>query len=483
MRITSPRAGFTAVELIAVIVAISALFSTLFPTLFNNPKTRATQCTNNQRQLAIAALMYAQERDETMPGADWVQDLGSRYDYNKVLICPEEKGIVATNDENSPVSYGYNGMSIKANGKGMRLGELGYGDPTNLLLFSDAAPAKTIKNAGVIGGSFGRTDNIVEVAYRHTGKAIMGFLDGHVETSAAEPNRRDYRIPVNHDYANANRLVLDNIPNYGACITTPVEVADPLGPCMVGGDYCTMPVLRAVADVLNRKLPDGHENSITYGTFAGELATEYRTGATADAKVIDSRVICGVGSNAPSPGMVPIARDAVVVIKSRRSNDPLSANMSSEQVKAYWAKPTGHTITYGTSSGTRAFFYQKIGLTTAFDDSKATQVKNEYDMVRMVSEDPEAIGYCSAAFVDPNEVDIVAVDGISFPNPDPKASYADKYLWPTAAPTTAYPYMRTLYAGVSGDAAEGAKDFMTKLPAVLKAVQSGPLFKFSYFAL
>lgn len=472
------RIGFTAVELISVIVAIGALFSTLFPTLFNTPKTRATQCMSNLRQLTIAALMYAQEHDEAMPGADWAKEMRSDFRDTDILICSEAKGNVAAQGEDAPVNYGYNGMLVKTNGKGMELGDIS-GDPTNMLMLSDAAPVKTIKAPGVIGGTFGRTDNVVEVAYRHTGKAIMGFLDGHVESSAAEPDRRDYRIRVNHAYA--NRLVLDNIPNYGSCLTTPVEVADPLGPCMVGGDFCTIPVLRAVADVLNRKLADGHENSITYGTFAGELADEYRTGAVAEATIVDSRVICGIGSDVPSPGMVAIARDAVVVIKNRSNKNVVPANMTSEEVRTYWAKPTGQTITYGPASGTRAFFYQKIGLTTTFDDSKATQVENEYAMVRMVANDPEAIGYCSAAFVDPEQVEIIAVDGISFPNPDPKANNADKYLWPTAAPITAYPYMRTLYAGASAEATEGAKDFMAKLPAVLKAVQSGPLFRTSYF--
>ncbi|MEI7833578.1 MAG: hypothetical protein WCJ56_10325 [bacterium] len=58
MKITSHRTGFTAVELITVIVAISTLVSTLFPTIFDTSKTRQTQCTSNLRQLTIALMIY-----------------------------------------------------------------------------------------------------------------------------------------------------------------------------------------------------------------------------------------------------------------------------------------------------------------------------------------------------------------------------------------------------------------------------------------
>jgi prepilin-type N-terminal cleavage/methylation domain-containing protein/prepilin-type processing-associated H-X9-DG protein len=64
------RRGFTLIELLVVIAIIAILASILFP-VFSRARAKARQasCVSNMKQLALAFEMYAQDNDETMPGA------------------------------------------------------------------------------------------------------------------------------------------------------------------------------------------------------------------------------------------------------------------------------------------------------------------------------------------------------------------------------------------------------------------------------
>ena len=64
------RKGFTLIELLVVIAIIAILAAILFPVFAKaREKARQTSCLNNEKQIGLAFIQYAQDYDEKMPGA------------------------------------------------------------------------------------------------------------------------------------------------------------------------------------------------------------------------------------------------------------------------------------------------------------------------------------------------------------------------------------------------------------------------------
>jgi len=71
-----------------VIAIIAILAGIMFPVFANaKEKARQTQCASNQRQLAMAIIMYAQDR-ERFPGTEWGSDIDIPGGKN-LLACPD----------------------------------------------------------------------------------------------------------------------------------------------------------------------------------------------------------------------------------------------------------------------------------------------------------------------------------------------------------------------------------------------------------
>lgn len=152
--------GFTLVELLVVISIIAVLVAILIPVLAKaRESSRITGCISNQRQLAAALLMWAQDNDEMLPPADTVwQNL----DLNaKILICPTA-GKVKRN------GYVYNAFVADK-----PLGDASFeGNESHIIVTADGSAAGNI--------AVKRRD----VDLRHNGKAIAAFLDGHAQKVA-----------------------------------------------------------------------------------------------------------------------------------------------------------------------------------------------------------------------------------------------------------------------------------------------------------
>ncbi len=149
------RKGFTLIELLVVIAIIAILAAILFPVFAKaREKARQTACTNNQKQIVTALLMYAQDNNELLPTADNVW--GAINLDRGVLICPT----AGTKIKNG---YGFDG-----NIAGLALGELP--SPENVIMSADAVVS---------------CNNILylptDVDARHSGKGIVACADGHVE--------------------------------------------------------------------------------------------------------------------------------------------------------------------------------------------------------------------------------------------------------------------------------------------------------------
>ncbi len=169
------KKGFTLIELLVVIAIIAILAAILFP-VFGKARAKAhqTSCTSNQRQIAAALLMYAQDHEELMPPADtWTTLVGDP----GVLNCNAQSG-------DGP-DYCYNGGSHLA---GQSIGT--YNNPSDVLVTGDSSAPTIINLVGADAGS-GSADLCVSGTYskqvssyygvgRHNNGIVISFLDGHV---------------------------------------------------------------------------------------------------------------------------------------------------------------------------------------------------------------------------------------------------------------------------------------------------------------
>jgi prepilin-type N-terminal cleavage/methylation domain-containing protein/prepilin-type processing-associated H-X9-DG protein len=157
--------GFTLIELLVVIAIVAILAAILFPVFAKaREKARQTTCQNNQRQIATAILMYAQDHEEVLPTLDTVW--GDLALPAGVLICPTAGKKVTT-------GYSYNPAQNAAGTPyvaGAALGDIAT--PSQMWLTADSADRR-------------------KIVYRHTGKTIASYLDGHV-TLAGQTSQATY---------------------------------------------------------------------------------------------------------------------------------------------------------------------------------------------------------------------------------------------------------------------------------------------------
>ncbi len=177
------RLGFTLIELLVVIAIIAILAAILFPVFAKaREKARQASCTNNQKQLVTATLMWAQDNNEMLPDA-----AGFWGDLNidrGVLKCPTKSRLAN--------GYVFNQMI-----GGIALGKL-----------TTPETAMVVTDGSHIGTATQPYDNVAYSAAdfdlaRHNNKALAGYSDGHVAMTTYAPYEwTDYGFPSGSPMAN-----------------------------------------------------------------------------------------------------------------------------------------------------------------------------------------------------------------------------------------------------------------------------------------
>jgi prepilin-type N-terminal cleavage/methylation domain-containing protein/prepilin-type processing-associated H-X9-DG protein len=185
------RRGFTLIELLVVIAIIAILAAILFPVFAKaREKARQTSCLSNIKQLALAALMYTQDYDETLLRANNVVPVGSYMLPDGVTpsttgnllwtyqVLPYCKNVQMFNCPSStfrwpPSTYTQNscyGFNDKTLG-GVALGSII--SPAATIMFDDCTYYLTDWDTN--------NDNHQPPTQLHNGGANVAFVDGHAK--------------------------------------------------------------------------------------------------------------------------------------------------------------------------------------------------------------------------------------------------------------------------------------------------------------
>lgn len=189
------KRGFTLIELLVVIAIIAILSGLLLPALSRGKaNAHRTRCLNNQKQIGLATLMYAEDFNSSVQvdyplqrSNTWASVLATNQKLAPldIFVCPTYSPFRWTNWVKT---YGVRQDPPRENASGpfnevLKINTLAR--PSEYLHVADT----TSRGRGGVGGEqyyFFRAASEKEVHGRHSQKAIGLFLDGHVEVCGAQ---------------------------------------------------------------------------------------------------------------------------------------------------------------------------------------------------------------------------------------------------------------------------------------------------------
>ena len=205
------RRGFTLIELLVVIAIIAILASILFPVFAKaREKARQASCLSNEKQIALAILMYAQDYDEMLPigwhatsagNLRFADDIFAYIKNAQVFRCPSNANPTrnwATAPGNvGPISYMVN-PDLCSVDRGLGLAAI-MASATTILLCDGGAVANTagtglavpvVEKSGCwiladAGSALaqGNDPDFGGPSPRHNGQSNVAYCDGHAKSS------------------------------------------------------------------------------------------------------------------------------------------------------------------------------------------------------------------------------------------------------------------------------------------------------------
>ncbi len=189
MTFVKSNKGFTLIELLVVIAIIAVLAAILFPVFARaREKARQTTCSSNQRQIAAAIMMFAQDHEEALPAPATIwTDLNVD---NNILICPTAGKQIAN-------GYCYHSELGQSDGAtGLAIGQLPRSPEQQVMTMDGSTTSLDTIHSGT------KYPNVAywwcDYDYRHSNGAILSYADGHVawRKSQISGTFADFYLPL-----------------------------------------------------------------------------------------------------------------------------------------------------------------------------------------------------------------------------------------------------------------------------------------------